>query len=286
MPIQRLTRSDAMKALADLDGLIAERDHYRVLVESSDARAEVIDAELEETTHLFDDEEFDRRTTIEHDVQPTGRAQELTDEERIGLWHLDTEMGVLGEEGTKLNEGDKVWVITRDGKVKIFGGGGLPKSITPKPLIPDVDNILSCGVVGEGETLFFVTRGANKAKSARIHRIDPAAVSVQGIAGSGVAGIRVDDTDELVAGFAAKPDQQVFFMSSDSWKVTKVTDDNFPVKGRGAQGVAVFKLSGKDTDGVVHVEVGDGFVVDGKPATVTSRSTAPRRSRVTQWEKS
>ena len=286
MPVQRLTKSDAAKALAELDALIAERDRLRLLVDSSDARAEVIDAELAETAAIFDDPQYDRLTSLEHDEAPTGGPAELTDAERLALWKLDTEMGVLGEEGVGLDESSLVWAITRDGKVKLFGGGGLPKNISPKPLIPDVDNILSCGVVGPDEHLFFVTRGTNKSSTARLLRVDPAAVPVQGIAGSGVVGIRIEDTDEIVAGFTAAPGENVFLMSESGWKVVEVNDDDLPVKGRGAQGVGVFKLTAKDTDGVVLVEKGKGFVVNGAPAAVTSRSRAPQRERVNTWETS
>ena len=128
----------------------------------------------------------------------------------------------------------------------------------------------------------FVTRGKNKQNTAKVLRLDPSGISVQGIAGNGVAGIKLLDGDEIVAVMAVNKSDQLLIMSETSYKVLPVSE--VPYKGRGAQGVGVFKLVGNDS-GVLAVEHGLGFVVNGSEPKVGTYQSTPVRKVAESFEK-
>ena len=166
-------------------------------------------------------------------------------------------MHILGEKGRVIPDGHLVWSGFNNGKVKLFEGGGLPGTIVDKPVAPKIDEVVASGVINpETQDIVFVTKGKNKQNTAKVLRLDPSGVSVQGIAGNGVAGIKLLEGDEVVAVMAVNKSDQLLIMSETSYKVLPVSE--VPYKGRGAQGVGVFKLVGKDS-GVLSVEHGLGF---------------------------
>lgn len=284
MPMYRLTKADTLEALTNLQKTLDRIEYLEALVQDDALRRNVIREELDETLKLFDDPWYDRRTVIDETISPVSRAEDMPDDEKLRtMWKLDTEMHILGEKGRVIPDGHLVWAGFSDGKVKLFEGGGLPGTIVDKPVAPKIDKVLATGVINpELQDVVFVTRGKNKQNTAKILRLDPSAISVQGIAGNGVAGIKILEGDEIVSVMAVNKADQLLIMSETSHKVVPVSE--IPYKGRGAQGVGVFKLAGKD-GGVIAVEHGPGFTVNGKDPKVGSYQSTPVRKVAESFEK-
>lgn len=283
MPMYRLTKADTLEALSNLQKTLDRIDYLETIVQDNGIRRGIIGEELDETLKLFDDPWYDRRTVIDETINPVSRAEDMPDDEKLRtLWKLDTELHILGEKGRVIPDGHLVWAGFSDGKVKMFEGGGLPGTIVDKPIAPKVDEVIASGVINpETQDIVFVTRGKNKQNTAKVLRLDPSGVSVQGIAGNGVAGIKILEGDEVVSVMAVNKADQLLIMSETSHKVVPVSE--IPYKGRGAQGVGVFKLAGKD-GGVIAVEHGPGFTVNGKEPKVGSYQSTPVRKVAESFE--
>lgn len=284
MPMYRLTKADTLEALTSLQKTLDRIEYLETIVQDGDMRRGIIGDELDETLKLFDDPWYDRRTIIDETISPVSRAEDMPDDEKLRtLWKLDTEMHVLGEKGRVIPDGHLVWAGFSDGKVKLFGGGGLPGAIVDKPVAPKIDQIIATGVINpETQDIVFVTRGKNKQNTAKVLRLDPSAVSVQGIAGNGVAGIKLLEGDEVVAVMAVNRAEQLLLMSETSHKVIPVSE--VPYKGRGAQGVGAFKLAGKDGE-VLAVEHAPGFSVNGASPKVGTYQSTPVRKIAESFER-
>lgn len=284
MPMYRLTKADTLEALTNLQKTLDRIEYLETIVQDGDMRRGIMGDELDETLKLFDDPWYDRRTIIDETISPVSRAEDMPDDEKLRtLWKLDTEMYVLGEKGRVIPDGHLVWAGFSDGKVKLFGGGGLPGTIVDKPVAPKIDQIIATGVINpETQDIVFVTRGKNKQNTAKVLRLDPSGVSIQGIAGNGVAGIKLLEGDEVVAVMAVNRAEQLLLMSETSHKVLPVSE--VPYKGRGAQGVGAFKLAGKD-GGVLAVEHAPGFSVNGGDPKVGSYQSTPVRKIAESFEK-
>ena len=284
MPMYRLTKADTLEALTNLQKTLDRIEYLENLVQDDDLRRTVICEELDETLKLFDDPWYDRRTVIDETISPVSRAEDMPDDEKLRtLWKLDTEMHILGEKGRIIPDGHLVWAGFSNGKAKLFEGGGLPGTIVDKPVAPKIDEVVASGVINpETQDIVFVTRGKNKQNTAKVLRLDSSGISVQGIAGNGVAGIKLLDGDEIVAVMAVNKSDQLLIMSETSYKVLPVSE--VPYKGRGAQGVGVFKLVGNDS-GVLAVEHGLGFVVNGSEPKVGTYQSTPVRKVAESFEK-
>lgn len=277
LPLYRLTKADtldAVKAVDDLNDTIA---HLDALIESEELRKEELDRELAASIALCEDEPaYARRTTILNDAVATAPAgDDITDEERLSSWLLDTELGLLGENGEKIAEGDVVWVAFRDGRVKLFAGGGLPKSITPTMVAPDVSDMVACGTLTRGKDRLMLV--SNEGKIIALDTGEDSKFNPQGKAGNGVAGMKLPDGASVIAAFKAADDDKVFTQSLDGWKVTESSD--IPSKGRGAGGVMVHKLRQGD-ETVVTAAAAPEFTSGGDSLAVTARSTATGRGTV------
>lgn len=284
MPMYRLTKADTLEALTNLRKTLDRIEYLENLVQDDELRRTVIREELDETLKLFDDPWYDRRTVIDETIRPVSRAEDMPDDEKLRtMWKLDTEMHILGEKGRVIPDGHLVWAGFNNGKVKLFEGGGLPGTIVDKPVAPKIDEVIASGVINpETQDIVFVTKGTNKQNTAKVLRLDPSGISVQGIAGNGVAGIKLLDGDEVTAVMAVNKSDQLLIMSETSYKVLPVSE--VPYKGRGAQGVGVFKLVGKDS-GVLAVEHGLGFVVNGSEPKVGTYQSTPVRKVAESFEK-
>lgn len=284
MPMYRLTKADTLEALTNLRKTLDRIAYLENLVQDDALRRTVIREELDETLKLFDDPWYDRRTVIDETIRPVSRAEDMPDDEKLRtMWKLDTEMHILGEKGRVIPDGHLVWAGFNNGKVKLFEGGGLPGTIVDKPVAPKIDEVIASGVINpETQDIVFVTKGTNKQNTAKVLRLDPSGISVQGIAGNGVAGIKLLEGDEVTAVMAVNKSDQVLIMSETSYKVLPVSE--VPYKGRGAQGVGVFKLVGKDS-GVLAVEHGLGFVVNGSEPKVGTYQSTPVRKVAESFEK-
>jgi DNA gyrase subunit A len=91
--------------------------------------------------------------------------------------------------------------------------------------------------------LFLVTR------KGKVIRIAPFSINPQGVAGNGIAGMKLaEDDDAIIAAFTGTDATSLLSISEKSYKVTTCSD--IPRKGRGGQGVG-FHLFVKGEDGVV-----------------------------------
>src|SRR5699024_5470482 len=99
------------------------------------------------TAEMFEDSEYDRRTLLDPDTVPAGRAGEGEDGPALGRWKFDAEAGVLGDEGADLADDSLLWAVFTDGRIKMFAGGGLPRRIATTTIAPDISELRACGVL-------------------------------------------------------------------------------------------------------------------------------------------
>ncbi|KUI22192.1 topoisomerase IV [Mycobacterium sp. GA-1285] len=234
LQLRRLTKLDVIELAAEAERLDREFAELTELVSNPDARRVVIDKELVETAKLFKGPEFDRRTVLDFEAVPvtSGGTDDGPRERKVNAsWRLD-DRGVFSDRHGELLTSGLGWAAWTDGRVKFTAGGGLPYKIRDIPVAPDITGLVCAGVLPEGFHLALVTRRG------KILRIDPAAVNPQGVAGNGVAGVRLaGDDDEVIAALAVScaNGEAILSLAEKSWKVTEVAD--IPVKGRGGGGV-------------------------------------------------
>jgi DNA gyrase subunit A len=118
----------------------------------------------------------------------------------------------------------------------------------------DDDSVISARLVSPDDDLLLVSR---KGQSIRF-RADDDALRPMGRATSGVIGMRFKRGDELLAMMVARPDAFVF-TATDGGFAKRTPIDEYPVQGRGGQGVLTAKLT-DDRGGLVGalmVDTGD-----------------------------
>ena len=280
MQLRRLTSQDVLELQKEADALDKEIAKLNKLVSSRAARRKVIDADLVEMEKLFADKQYDRLTTLDTDAVPlTGSGG--GDDANGGsggvnpAWKLN-DHGVFGSEGTSLSEGTG-WAVFTDGRLKVTDGKGLPKPGRDVLVAPDISALLCSGVAKEGEDLILVTR------KAKVIRIDVSTINPQGVAGNGIAGVKLsDEDDQVIAAFTVTDDSTILSVSEKSYKVTAVSD--IPRKGRGGQGVG-FHAFVKGEDAIVEAyESRTGFVVKGKNVTPATRAKSTVKG-VADWQR-
>ncbi|KUH70832.1 topoisomerase IV [Mycolicibacterium novocastrense] len=234
LQLRRLTKLDVIELQAEAERLDAEFAQLTELVSDPEARKAVIDKELVETAKLFKGPEFDRRTVLDFEATPvtSGGGDDGPRERKVNAsWRLD-DRGVFSDRHGELLTSGLGWAVWTDGRVKFTAGGGLPYKVREIPVAPDITGLVCSGVLPEGYHLALVTRRG------KVLRIDPAAVNPQGVAGNGVAGVKLaGDDDEVIAALpvSCANGEAILSLAEKSWKVTEVAD--IPVKGRGGAGV-------------------------------------------------
>lgn len=234
LQLRRLTKLDVIELQAEAERLDAEFAQLTELVSDPEARKAVIDKELVETAKLFKGPEFDRRTVLDFDATPvtSGGGDDGPRERKVNAaWRLD-DRGVFSDRHGELLTSGLGWAVWTDGRVKLTAGGGLPYKVRDIPVAPDITGLVCSGVLPKGYHLALVTRRG------KVLRIDPAAVNPQGVAGNGVAGVKLaGDDDEVIAALpvSCANGEAILSLAEKSWKVTEVAD--IPVKGRGGAGV-------------------------------------------------
>lgn len=288
MKLRSLTSQDTLKLQAEYQRLAATISEMQELISDPQARMRQIDTELADTAHMFDGPEYDRRTVIDAEAVPTARAVEGTSAAvpvMSDKWCL-SEHGMFGTDGVLLTEG-RAWAAYTDGRIKITDGKGLrgdPRRSVP--VSPNLDGLLVCGVAPEGTDLLLVTaRGQGL-------RVTPHAINTQGVAGNGIAGIKLGaaveaaeatedqpevlarEADTVVAAVAltGAAGEAVLLRTTAGFKV--LTADDIPVKGRGGQGVRLFaEAKGFETEQVIAAAVSaTGFAEGGKKVRMSKRA--------------
>lgn len=280
LAIKRLSKGSVIEAQKDVENLNAKIKELNTILANKKTRNTVIGKELREVEKAFSDPRFERKTALLYDEKPTTIKETKEDElRRLYSWKIDTDSGILSDRGEPIPEGHNIWAVFNDGTVKIFNGAGLPKNISPVTIAPDVSTMVACGTVlaDDNATIAFVS------SSGKVLRIPVSKINPQGRAGSGVAGMKLDDEEHVVYANVVTDDDVLLTVSVDGWKVTRCVD--IPPKGRNSMGVMVHKLRRGDTG----VYTGDcapssqGFVVEGKKAKISSRSATTNKGTISRW---
>lgn len=262
LQLRRLTKLDVIELQAEAEKLDEEFAALTELVTNPDARKAVIDKELVETAKLFKGPEYDRRTVLDVDATPitSGTSDDGPRERRVNAsWRLD-DRGVFSDSHGELLTSGLGWAVWTDGRVKFTTGSGLPYKIRDIPVAPDITGLVRSGVLSDGFHLALVTRRG------KVLRIDPAAVNPQGVAGNGVAGVKLGgEGDEVIAALPVScgNGEAILSLAEKSWKVTEVAD--IPVKGRGGAGVG-FHPFVKGEDALLAASISTTGYVRGKRA--------------------
>jgi DNA gyrase subunit A len=278
MQLRRLTSQDVLELRKESEALDTEIGQLEKLVESRAARKKVIDRDLTETAKLFDGPGYNRKTSVDTVTVPVTRG---SDGETGGgatavsdKWCL-SDTGIFGSEGTPIKDGIG-WAVFTDGRVKVTDGKGLPKPGREVMVAPDISQLLASGVAPAGYDLFLISR------KGKILRLDIGSINPQGVAGNGVAGIKLaDEDDTIVAAFTGTDSGAVLSVSEKAYKVTALAD--VPRKGRGAGGVG-FHTFVKGEDAVFEAHGSEtGFTVGGKPVSGAPRARATTKRTATGW---
>lgn len=263
MQLRRLTSQDVLELNTEAETLDKEIAKLTRLVESRAARRKEISKDLDETAKLFDGAEYDRKTVIDTEATPSTRTEDGAEGGVSDKWCLN-DHGVFGSEGVSLSKGIG-WAVFTDGRVKTTDGKGLPRPGRDVLVAPDISALLVSGVAEDGQDLVLVTRRA------KVIRLELGTINPQGVAGNGVAGVKLaDPEDSVIAAFTVKDEGAVLSITDGRWKVTSVAD--IPRKGRGGQGVG-FHLFVKGEDSLLAAHYsGTGFEVNGGPAKAENRA--------------
>ena len=279
MQLRRLTSQDVLELQKESDALAKEIAKLEKLITSRAARRKVIDSDLVEMEKLFSDKQYERITSLDTEGVPlTGSGG--GDDANGGAggvnpaWKLN-DHGVFGSEGVSISEGVG-WAVFTDGRIKVTDGKGLQKPGRDVLIAPDISALLSSGVARVGEDLILVTR------KGKILRIDVASINPQGIAGNGIAGVKLaDNDDQVIAGFTGTDSGSVLSVSEKAYKVTALSD--VPKKGRGSQGVG-FHLFVKGEDSLVSAHgSAAGFTVNGNSVSPAPRAKSTVKGIVSEW---
>lgn len=274
LPMYTLTKGDSHKLrqqvramhdrIAELEALVTQRSH----------RMKLLHTQLQHQRDIFAaDPVFARRTELSPEPKITLSGDKSDRNiDRLHTFRVDDLTASLTSDshGTKIGKDQLVWAVLENGKVKLMHGKGIPRSRDVVPLIPNGDTVVACGALTPGKDRLFIVTAQGKVLALDTSQ-ETGKFNAQGAAGNGVAGIKLAEDDQVVAGFAADDTQILATVSLDGFKATRLSD--IPTKGRGAGGVMVHKLR-KDDPGVTEVGVGDESTVAGWDIPVTPRSKA------------
>lgn len=269
LALKRLSKSNVLDAQRQVERKEQEITELEELLSDKSARDVRIAQELRQVAQMLEGPQYKRRTKLLHDERPVAASAEVSKDDekrRLAAWKLDADMGILSDRGQDIPEGSIVWCVFADGRVKLFDGAGLPKTIRSKTIAPDVGTLVACGVAQPGQHLILVS------SEGKVLRVDMAKINTQGLAGSGVAGMKLPEGVSVVTAAVAGDEDCLLTQSAQAWKVTGVSD--IPVKGRGTAGVMVHKLR-KGDEQVFAAEVASkeqSFIVNGKKAKIQSRA--------------
>lgn len=262
LQLRKLTSQDRVELEREAKRIVADIARLERLLSSERARVRQIVAGLGEVRGLLG--ECARRTSLGGEAIAT--PKKTVEKTAGGEWFIHNS-GVASPVGGGVPLSAGVgYVVWGDGRVKVFAGKGLPKRMDDTPVAPDVSGVVSAGVVPTGDDVIIVTRNG------RGLRINPTSMNPQGIAGNGVAGIKLNENDTIVAAFPINDKCGLLTVSDKSWKLTNAAD--IPTKGRGGSGVILHPLL-KGDNGVHTTEAGINPTHNGKKVEKLPRAKRP-----------
>ncbi|HWF42259.1 MAG TPA: DNA gyrase subunit A [Acidothermaceae bacterium] len=168
-------------------------------------------------------------------------------------------------------------LATRDGLVKKTALGEFDSNRSGGVIainLREGDSVIAARLVSADDDLLLISR---KGQSIRFHA-DDEALRPMGRATSGVIGMRFRQGDELLAMMVAQPDAFVF-TATDGGFAKRTPIDEYPVQGRGGQGVLTARLT-DDRGGLVGaLIVGTGdeiFAITSGGGVIRTRSDEVR----------
>lgn len=261
LTLRSLTGQDVLELKAKADKAEAEAKRLAAIIDSPEELNKTVVAELKALKKDFSDP---RRTLLVDSLEEVSATPVAAATSDTG-WFLDADGMFDGSGGTPMSTGAVACLLFDDGRIKLTDGKGLPKSPQLTPAAPDLGGLVTATVLGPDQDMLIVTA------SGKMLRLAAAKIRPQGLAGNGVAGIALADGDRVIGAAPLGADQVVLTCSGLAHKVTAASE--IPVKGRGAGGVMVHKLT-KGDEAVDHFYVGRGFSVNGATAEPTPRSKA------------
>jgi len=172
---------------------------------------------------------------------------------RVRLQATFTELGLAKNERViglgVVRSGQKLVLVTRSGNVKRVNvedlNGRTEGSWAPMiGLEGETDEVVLAGLVSDDAHIFIATAGSEKT-TARALRFESKVINPQATpTAKGVAAIKMMD-DPITGGAIVEPKQMKGFamLVTARGQVKRIALDEFPVQGRGGQGVQTWKLS-------------------------------------------
>lgn len=269
MQLRRLTGQDRLELEKELKAIDREVKRLQKLIDSPTARMKEIDASLAAWEDVF--APFGRKTRIGgEEIKAPAAVNSNSSAVSDGEWGI-TPDGYCGPTGTPLGD-DTAWMVWSDGRIKTFKGKGLPKKVQVTAMSPDMDGVVAAGVSSDSVIIM--------SSSGKAIRLDLSKINPQGVAGKGVAGIKLRPEDTIIGAFGVTDNSSLITISGKTHKVTAVSD--IPVKGRGSQGVTIHQFNKGDNE-VVSAGAGEKITIGGSAAKSGKRSTRPSKGVPGDW---
>ena len=137
-----------------------------------------------------------------------------------------------------------------------------------------MDNLVYAGSFTKDEDIYIITT------EGKILRLDPSSINPQGIAGSGVAGIKLNDAQIAGVLTATESDNILTISNGGYCKVTPAKD--IPRKGRGSQGIYVHRLK-RGEESVIEVASAKKFKIGEEILEPTPVTKSTKKHDINSW---
>ena len=275
MQLSRLTKQDSHEIEKESQSLEKEIDNIKSILSSSTKMKNIIKKQLRNSRKMV--EPYSQRYTEINDGKANiARKSSQTRTLPKGNWGIDG-VGYLSNTGVNISDGkNTAFSILNNGKIKIFNGKGLPNTQKAIPIVPDseMDNLVYAGSFTKDEDIYIITT------EGKILRLDPSSINPQGIAGSGVAGIKLNDAQIAGVLTATESDNILTISNGGYCKVTPAKD--IPRKGRGSQGIYVHRLK-RGEESVIEVASAKKFKIGEEILEPTPVTKSTKKHDINSW---
>ena len=274
MQLSRLTKQDSHEIEKESQSLEKEIDNINSILSSPAKMKTAIRKQLKNARKMV--EPYGQRYTEINDQRATVTKSSQTRSLPKGNWGIDG-VGYLSNTGVNISDGkNTAFAVLKNGKIKIFNGKGLPGTQRAIPIVPesDMNDLIYAGAFTKNEDIYIVT------DQGKILRLDPSSINPQGIAGSGVAGIKLNDSQIVGVLTATEEDNILTISDGGCWKVTPAKD--IPRKGRGSQGVYVHRLK-RGENSVVEIASAKTFTLGNKTLSPTPVTKSTKKQDIKSW---